>query len=1048
MKSLLYFLLLLLSTSTLLAQSINMPTTGASYLTTSSCVLYDDGGANGNYTTNSNGTYVIENVNPGSYFTITGSYDLEEYYKSRIVIYDGGSTSIQIIGIYSTGAGNINVCSSSSTITVRFISDTDTPRAGFVLNIVENNCPIAYSFTVNNLTPFSANLAWNGSCGSGNWIIECTTNNMPNGQNLFTTTANSYQLTGLNPKTNYCFRIRSNCSPITPCSYRQVCFETLCPCPKATNAHATIGNRMLTVEWTEPDTNIIWKVRLTMAYNGDTIVVTTTEPRYVFDNLPIEFEYYSVTISSDCSPYYLNCNQTTVSYNQPPQPPPVFECSCPYARHPFTYDVGLDFVEIHWDPNPYATAWIVQYRVKDSVSWQYETVFTNSCILTDLIPIMNYECFIHSYCDNLDSRCKVACPFFTYKDECFNFLDLRGENCRTSYGSYYYPFERSGIVDYGSESMFSRHTIMRDTSEKDPRTNNMLSYVPPGEKASIRLGNWNMGSESESIDYMLDVDTNNFDLALLQYAIVLQDPDHDRGKQPRFILSLWDDQGRTLDETCGYINFYSGDAQGWNRNDSNKVLWKDWTTMGLDLSSYHGRRIYIKLSTYDCQEGGHYGYAYYTLSCGNKYETRKSCGKVDSIIMEAPKGFYYSWYMENEPQNIISTEQEIRVLVDNSVFYCRCTSTENELCSFNIKYIAQRNYPYSLFDYKIDSCLKEITVFNKSIVSNNDTIPIGNKHCDDFKWVFHDGTESTLDTTRFRYDTLGLFPIMLISSLNNGDCVDTLVKNIQINPYYRDTIRVSICSREVYNLNGFNESIEGLYSLNHITERGCDSLVVLDLKIQENFNREIYDTLCKGSTYDNYGFICYDSGTYISNQESIYGCDSITTLYLTQVQTFPDYSIIDDKYILVEDFPIIIDVTSSPCNSYYWNTGSTSPILEIYQAGSYYVTLYTNCGNVLDSVLIVVPEVNVFVPNAFTPLSDRNNTFFPVFESSDKLYIETFEIFNRWGQRIYSSTKLPWDGKYNGKLLDNGVYIWRMIYRTKYSGDIRFEKTGEVSIIR
>ena len=64
------------------------------------------------------------------------------------------------------------------------------------------------------------------------------------------------------------------------------------------------------------------------------------------------------------------------------------------------------------------------------------------------------------------------------------------------------------------------------------------------------------------------------------------------------------------------------------------------------------------------------------------------------------------------------------------------------------------------------------------------------------------------------------------------------------------------------------------------------------------------------------------------------------------------------------------------------------------------------------------------------------------------VFVETFEIFNRWGQRIYSSTKLPWDGKYNGKLLDNGVYIWRLLYKTKYSGDIRFEKTGEVSIIR
>ncbi|MCK9163531.1 MAG: fibronectin type III domain-containing protein [Bacteroidales bacterium] len=1047
MKKLLYCLLSILSTSTLFAQSINMPTTGVEYLTTSSCILYDNGGAASNYGSNCNATYVIETQNQGAFFSINGSYDLEQYYKSRLVIYDGGSTSTSVIGTYSNGIGAINICTHSSEITIRFFSDTDTPQSGFVLNIVENTCPRVSSLTVIDITESSAKLTWGAINGSTNWIIECTTNNMPNGQNIFSTTSNFYELNGLNPLTNYCFRIHSNCTPITSCSYSQVCFSTICPCPQATYAHATLGDRTLTVEWIEPHTDIVWTITLT--YNGQSIVVTSTEPIYIFDNLPFDFEYYTIVITSDCYPYNLICNQTAFSYNPPPpQPPPPFECLCPYARHPIVSNIQSNSVDISWDYNSNAIGWILQYKAENSSIWLFDTVFTNNCTLNNLEPITNYECYIHSYCDNFDNRCKVYSPFFTYSDQCFNFLDLKGPNCHASYGTFYNPFQNTGIINYGSASLMSRHTIMRDTIEKDPRTNNMLSCVPPGEKASVRLGNWNIGAESESIDYMLYVDTNNFDLLLLKYAIVLQDPNHPIGKQPRFILSLWDDQGRVIDETCGYINFYSGQASGWNRDEANNVLWKDWSTMGLDLTNYHGRRIYIKLSTYDCEEGGHYGYAYYTLSCGSKYETRKTCGKIDSILMEAPTGFYYSWYLEDDPDNIISTQQELRVLVDNSVFYCKCTSVENELCYFYIKYIAERNYPYSLFDYNIDSCSKEVAFFNQSIVSNNDSIAIGDKHCSDVKWLFHNGTESILDTAIFTYDTLGVFPVILISSLNNGDCLDTLIKNVEISPYYRDTIRIRICEKETYNSNGFNDSIEGVYSINHITERGCDSLVVLDLKVQDNYNQSIFDTLCKGSIYSNYGFNCYNSGVYTNNLQSIYGCDSIITLYLTQIQTYPDYSIIDDKYILVEDFPIIIDVTSNDCNSYFWNTGSTSPILEVNYPGSFYVTLYTVCGNVLDSVYIAVPDVNVFVPNSFTPLLDNNNTFFPVFESSEKLIIETFEIFNRWGQRIYASTKTPWDGKYKGKLVDNGVYIWRLIYRTKYSSDRSFEKTGDLNVIR
>ena len=127
--------------STLWAQQINMPITGNSQITTSSCTLYDDGGPSLNYSTNSNSSYTIETPNEGTYFSIVGSYDLEEYNKSRLVIYDGGSTSTTIIDSYYGGIGTINICSNSSSITVRFFSDTDTPHSGFSLNIIENTCP-------------------------------------------------------------------------------------------------------------------------------------------------------------------------------------------------------------------------------------------------------------------------------------------------------------------------------------------------------------------------------------------------------------------------------------------------------------------------------------------------------------------------------------------------------------------------------------------------------------------------------------------------------------------------------------------------------------------------------------------------------------------------------------------------------------------------------------------------------------------------------------------------------------------------------------------
>ena len=1033
--------------STLWAQQINMPITGNSQITTSSCTLYDDGGPSLNYSTNSNSSYTIETPNEGTYFSIVGSYDLEEYNKSRLVIYDGGSTSTTIIGSYYGGIGTINICSNSSSITVRFFSDTDTPHSGFSLNIIENTCPRPFNLEVTNVTTTSAHLEWDGGDGTTIWIVECTSYNIPNGQNTFTTNSNSIDITGLNPYENYTFSIRSNCTPVTNCSYASQSFMTLCPCPEPTYIHTTLGDRTLTVNWTEPDTNIIWTI--TMTYDYQIFEFETTDPTYVFENLPFDFEYYVIVITSDCAPYFLSCNPGVYSYYPPPPPPPPpFECECSPALSPQVTNVGLNSVDISWNSASNTVGWILQYGIAGSGDWIFDTVYTNSCTLTSLEPITKYECYIHSYCDNLDIRCRKYCKFFTYRDDCFNFLDLSGSNCLASYGTFDSPFERQGLVDYGPNSMKSKHTIVKDTIGKDPRTNYMLSFVPPTEKASVRLGNWDIGAESESIDYLLYVDTNNFDLLLLKYAIVLQDPNHEAGRQPRFLLSIWNEQGRIADETCGYVNFYSSGELGWNEVDSSNVIWKDWTTMGLDLTNYHGTRISIKLTTFDCQEGGHYGYAYYTLGCSSKYETKKTCGKVDSISLEAPEGFFYSWFFENNPDTIISKEKEIKVLVDNSVIYCQCTSTENSLCYFTIKYIAQRNYPYSQLDYQVDSCSKEVTFYNRSIVSNNDSIPIGTQLCEDIRWIFPDGTESDLDTIKYSFDTLGQYPIILISNLNRGDCVDTLFQNITISPYYIDTIEAKICEAQTYSENGFYQSTEGIYSINHITPNGCDSLIVLDLKVFNKFNNQIYDTICKGDNYHNYGFDCSTSGMYSQQLQSLNGCDSTITLYLTQIQAFPDYSIIEDKYILVEDFPITIDVTTASTDHYFWNTGSTSPIIEVNQPGSYYVTFYTNCGEIYDSILIAVPVVEVFVPNAFTPLSDKNNTFFPVFENIEKLIIKSFEIYNRWGEKIYSSTKIPWDGKYKGRLVENGVYIWRLIYMTKYTQDEIFSKTGEVNIIK
>jgi gliding motility-associated-like protein len=85
------------------------------------------------------------------------------------------------------------------------------------------------------------------------------------------------------------------------------------------------------------------------------------------------------------------------------------------------------------------------------------------------------------------------------------------------------------------------------------------------------------------------------------------------------------------------------------------------------------------------------------------------------------------------------------------------------------------------------------------------------------------------------------------------------------------------------------------------------------------------------------------------------------------------------------------------------------------------------------------------IPSAFTPNGDGKNDYFrPVgnFEMvasasasvlKQRTVIESFEIFNRWGEMIYSISSIDaawkgWDGKINGTVVPQNTYAYRIKY--------------------
>ena len=91
------------------------------------------------------------------------------------------------------------------------------------------------------------------------------------------------------------------------------------------------------------------------------------------------------------------------------------------------------------------------------------------------------------------------------------------------------------------------------------------------------------------------------------------------------------------------------------------------------------------------------------------------------------------------------------------------------------------------------------------------------------------------------------------------------------------------------------------------------------------------------------------------------------------------------------------------------------------------------------------PEI--YVPTGFTPNGDGKNDKFTPFPVGIKRY-NYFRVFNRWGQLIFSTTKLNdgWDGKISGREQPAGAYVWIIEGVTRDNKVIT--KKGAVTLIR
>lgn len=96
-----------------------------------------------------------------------------------------------------------------------------------------------------------------------------------------------------------------------------------------------------------------------------------------------------------------------------------------------------------------------------------------------------------------------------------------------------------------------------------------------------------------------------------------------------------------------------------------------------------------------------------------------------------------------------------------------------------------------------------------------------------------------------------------------------------------------------------------------------------------------------------------------------------------------------------------------------------------------------------------------YIPNVFTPDDLISNNTFTIFTNPNFSIrnINSFQVYDRWGELMFEKTNfipengaIGWNGEYNGKPLNPGVYVYKIIVRLEDRNLLML--TGDITLLR
>jgi gliding motility-associated-like protein len=267
------------------------------------------------------------------------------------------------------------------------------------------------------------------------------------------------------------------------------------------------------------------------------------------------------------------------------------------------------------------------------------------------------------------------------------------------------------------------------------------------------------------------------------------------------------------------------------------------------------------------------------------------------------------------------------------------------------------------------------------------------------------------------------------------DSLRTLHLNVQ--PQIDTQFTLNICAGE----NHGGHTASGIYVDTLVSVYGCDSIRTLDLTVNPISETMMERNICPGTGFAFNGDFLTISGTYRDTLTNIFGCDSIVVLHLRVPPADflgTDTTIcMGNKYLL-----------RSPVADTRWFDNTVSQEKEITESGLYWAVFTDTSGCSIRDTVAVQFNIKVQIPNVFSPNDDGfNDLFQPDFSEAD-FQSCLLQVYDRWGSLLFS-TENPagaWDGTFRGKPCDAGVYVYLLVVETGFCKKTILK--GDVSILR